>query len=197
MVALHSKCTSAITFESLWQCGHAHPRRAHVQGPRGDARGGRYRGHGRRLPARGQGACTRKSGERTYTHTERERERERCAQMHTCTLAHTRSESVPHAPSSNARMHTHTHTHTHTQVGPIADDAIKIGAKVLWLQLAVRNAGLFCLCNRSLLPLYYVTLAPILGLFGLCDRSVLPLYLVPLAHTLGLFCLCNRSVLPL
>ena len=120
-----------------------------------------------------------------------------CANAHMHTRSHAQRVCTACTFLYRTHAHTHTHTHTHTQVGPIADDAIKIGAKVLWLQLAVRNAGLFCLCNRSLLPLYYVTLAPILGLFGLCDRSVLPLYLVPLAHTLGLFCLCNRSVLPL
>ena len=152
MVALHSKCTSAITFESLWQCGHAHPRRAHVQGPRGDARGGRYRGHGRRLPARGQGACTRKSGERTYTHTERERERERCAQMHTCTLAHTRSESVPHAPCSHARTHKHTHTHRWDQSPTMPS----------------RSAPRSCGCSSPCVT--QVSFASVIGLFCLCTK---------------------------
>ncbi len=89
-------------------------------------------------------------GEREQRESKKERERERCANAH----MHTRTHPQRVCTACTLLSRTHTQTHTHTQVGPIADDAIKIGAKVLWLQLAVRNAGLFCLCNRSLLPLY-------------------------------------------
>jgi len=161
-VTLYRKCPRALTFESLWQCGHAHPRRAHVQGPRGDARGGRYRGHGRRLPARGQGACTRKSGERTYTHTERERERER--DVRKCTHAHslTRAASLyrMHLPLTHACTHTHTHTHTHrwdqspTMPSRSAPRSCGCSSPCVTQVSFVSVIGLFCLCTTSLWPLY-------------------------------------------